>query len=440
MAEQHQGFVWQYADPDMAAGSATVIRTLLDHGYEAYWVGGCVRDEYMGRKVSDMDITTSALPEMTSNLFPHVVPTGIKHGTVTIIENGQAFEVTTYRVESGYEDHRRPKEVVFVSNIEEDLKRRDFTMNAMALGMDGAWVDPFGGRRDIDLRMIRCVGDAEVRFREDALRMIRCIRFASVFGFSIAKGTWKGILTVRSTLSWIAMERIRSELDKMMSGPDPLRGLELLKRSGLYALMKVPFPYKQHNSKIIAAISIVQSSCLDLRWVLLFIGCGISSVQLDHLLRDWTFSNKRRESIVGLIKLQERWDHDSTGEPDSDRQLWINLVLEHGPEIANQWLSMQEALQTAEQQMIESTEQEKSITKSVHVQHARTWLDEMQVKSLKDLKVTGNELLQALNRKGGPWLGEVLRHLLVRTAAGVLLNNKDHLIEEARQVMNDEKE
>ncbi|SMF87312.1 tRNA nucleotidyltransferase (CCA-adding enzyme) [Paenibacillus uliginis N3/975] len=431
MAEQHQSIVWQHADSDMAAGSAKVIRTLNDHGYEAYWVGGCVRDEYMGRKVSDMDITTSALPEMTSALFPRVVPTGIKHGTVTVIEKGQSFEVTTYRIEGGYEDHRRPTQVFFVSEVEEDLKRRDFTMNAMALGIDGIWVDPFGGRKDIDLRIIRCVGDARVRFREDALRMIRCIRFASVFGFSIAKDTWKGILADRETLSWIAMERIRSELDKMMSGPNPLRGLELIKQSGLYASMKVPFPFEKHDPKIIGAIPEVQSSDLDIRWALLIHGCGILVDEADKLLREWTFSNRRRETILGLLKFQERWFNDFRGiEPDSDRLLWINLVLELGTEIAEQWLCMQEAVQRAGQQ----------INADVSVEQAYHWLNTMNVRSLKDLQVTGSELLQALERRGGPWMGKVLQLLLVKTAAGFLPNDKDNLIEEAKRVMNHEEE
>ena len=130
--------------------------------------------------------------------------------------------MTTYRVESGYEDHRHPTEVAFVEEVTEDLRRRDFTMNAMARGIDGSWVDPFGGRADIDRQVIRRVGDARLRFREDALRMVRCIRFASVFGFSIAVHTWRGF-SRRDTLSWIAMERIRSEFEKILTGPSLAR-------------------------------------------------------------------------------------------------------------------------------------------------------------------------------------------------------------------------
>ncbi|MFC7682054.1 CCA tRNA nucleotidyltransferase [Paenibacillus sp. GCM10028914] len=431
MTEQYHNIVWQCADSEMASGSAEIIRTLNDHGYEAYWVGGCVRDEYMGRKVSDMDITTSALPEITSTLFPKVIPTGIKHGTVTVIEKGQPFEVTTYRVESGYEDHRHPTQVVFVSQVEEDLRRRDFTMNAMALGIDGVWVDPFEGRRDIDSHIIRCVGDAKVRFREDALRMIRCIRFASIFGFSIAKDTWKGILAVRDTLSWIAMERIRSELDKMMAGPDPLRGLELLKQSGLHSRMKVPFPYENNDPNMIHAISVIESAQLDVRWTLLIHGCGITSMEADKLLREWTFSNRRREMILGLLSLQEAWVTESRGDDlESHRLQWINAVLKHGAEIAETWLNMQEAIQSTG----------KLCVCGVSIEQMRLWLEDIQVRSLKDLNLTGNELLQALNRRGGPWMGKVLQELLVKSAAGFIPNDRDALIEEAKRVIKHEEQ
>ncbi|WP_054957614.1 CCA tRNA nucleotidyltransferase [Paenibacillus dakarensis] len=431
MAEQHQNIVWKYADSDMAAGSAEVIRTLHDHGYEAYWVGGCVRDEYMGRQVSDMDITTSALPEVTCSIFPRVIPTGIKHGTVTVLVNGQSFEVTTYRIESGYEDHRRPAQVVFVSEVEEDLRRRDFTMNAMALGIGGSWVDPYDGRRDIDLRIIRCVGDATVRFREDALRMIRCIRFASIFGFSIAKDTWKGILAVRDTLPWIAIERIRAELDKMMAGPDPLRGLGLLKKSGLYTRMKIPFPYAMKDPVIINAIPAMDSSHLDIRWAMLILGFDIPGSEAEKLLREWTFSNQRKAMISGLLSFQEAWFSGERGNDiEADRLLWIQLVLKHGAKTAESWLCMHEAVNTTGKQHIDQNS----------LVQARRWLEEMPVQSLKDLTLTGNEILQALNRRGGPWMGKVLQQLLFQTAAGLFPNERDRLIEEAKQVIEHEEE
>lgn len=426
MADMFNSIRWRNADPDMAERSADVVRTLLRHGHEAYWVGGCVRDEYMGRRVNDMDITTSALPEVTCSIFPKVIPTGIKHGTVTVLMEGQSFEVTTYRVESGYEDHRHPTEVAFVEEVTEDLRRRDFTMNAMARGIDGSWVDPFGGRADIDRQVIRCVGDARLRFREDALRMVRCIRFASVFGFSIAVHTWRGILSERDTLSWIAMERIRSEFEKILTGPAPLRGLELFVRSGLYARMKAPFPYTGHDTKAIEAMNGIEPEHSTIRWALLLLACGISVQEAEELLRSWTFSNKQREAIVKVLALQESYRQKQEVEAtESARHRWIKLVLVHGAEAAQGWLQLQKALnQTGAA----------SASLSV-IGQLDGWLRELRIRSLKDLAITGNELLETLDKRGGPWLGELLGQLLEKAAAGLINNDKESLIEEAKRVV-----
>ncbi|WP_098743045.1 CCA tRNA nucleotidyltransferase [Paenibacillus sp. EZ-K15] len=425
MADMFNSIRWRNADPDMAERSADVIRTLLRHGHEAYWVGGCVRDEYMGRRVSDMDITTSALPEVTCSVFPKVIPTGIKHGTVTVLMEGQSFEVTTYRVESGYEDHRHPTEVAFVRDVKEDLRRRDFTMNAMARGIDGSWVDPFGGRADVDRQVIRCVGDARLRFREDALRMVRCIRFASVFGFSIAVHTWRGILSERDTLSWIAMERIRSEFEKILTGPAPLRGLEMFVRSGLYTRMKAPFPYTGHDTQAIEAMNRIEPEQSTIRWTLLLLACGISAQAAEGLLRSWTFSNKQREAIVKLLALHESYLQGQEEDTKSARLQWIKLVLFHGAEAAQSWLHLQTALNRTGAA---------SASLSV-IEQLEGWLRELRIRSLKDLAITGNELLEALDKRGGPWLGELLGQLLEKAAAGLINNDKESLIEEAKRVV-----
>lgn len=425
MADIFNSIQWRNADSLMAEHSAEVIRTLLQHGYEAYWVGGCVRDEYMGRSVSDMDITTSALPEVTCSLFPKVIPTGIKHGTVTVLMGEQAFEVTTYRVESGYEDHRHPGEVLFVRDVKEDLRRRDFTMNAMARGIDGTWVDPFDGRADIDKGLIRCVGDARLRFREDALRMVRCIRFASVFGFSIAPHTWKGILSQRDTISWIALERIRSEFEKIIAGPSPLRGFEMFVRSGLHARMKVPFPYTGHDPKTIEAINRILPEQPWIRWSLLFLACCISAQDAERLLRSWTFSNRQRGDIVKLLKLHESYTHISENRDGISRLEWIRLILAHGAEAAESWLYMQQALNETGAQAV-SLDQ---------IQQLEHWQGELRIRSLKDLAITGSELLEALDKPGGPWLGDLLGQLLEKAAAGMINNDKETLIDEAKRVV-----
>lgn len=199
-----------------------LLKRLEDAGFEAYYVGGCVRDHLMGRAVHDVDITTNALPEQTAAVFEgyKVIPTGIKHGTVTVLAGGTPYEITTYRVDGSYSDSRRPDSVEFTPDIVQDLARRDFTMNAIAMDIRGNIVDPFGGRGDIEHSLIRCVGEPEKRFTEDALRIMRGIRFASQLGFGIEEKTAQAIIDMRGRLSIISRERVREELDKLLCGKD----------------------------------------------------------------------------------------------------------------------------------------------------------------------------------------------------------------------------
>ena len=166
-----------------------IIHVLEEHGFQAYAVGGCIRDSLLGRTPHDWDITTSALPEQVKDLFKKTVDTGIQHGTVTILLDGEGYEVTTYRLDGEYEDSRHPKEVTFTSLLSEDLKRRDFTVNAMAYNEKDGLVDLFGGQKDMEEKVIRCVGDPLERFTEDALRILRAVRFAAQLGFSIEERT-----------------------------------------------------------------------------------------------------------------------------------------------------------------------------------------------------------------------------------------------------------
>ncbi len=197
-----------------------IINKLEKAGFEAFAVGGCVRDTLMGRTPGDWDICTSALPEEVEKVFEaeRVVETGLKHGTVTLVLDRTPYEITTYRTEGEYKDFRRPESVCFVRDIREDLSRRDFTVNAMAYCPKKGIIDLFGGQRDIESRVIRCVGDPEKRFSEDALRILRGLRFASVLGFEIEKETAKAILNLRGLLKNISAERINVEFTKLLSG------------------------------------------------------------------------------------------------------------------------------------------------------------------------------------------------------------------------------
>ena len=198
-----------------------IIETLQKNGYEAFAVGGCVRDMLNGDTPHDFDITTSAEPETVMSLFEKTVPTGIKHGTVTVIINGVPNEVTTYRTDGEYRDHRRPDSVIFVKSLREDLARRDFTVNAMAYNKKDGLKDFFGGKQDIQNRILRAVGEPERRFYEDALRILRLFRFSSVLGFNIEENTLKAALGYAPTLKNVSAERIYSELLKTVCGKNP---------------------------------------------------------------------------------------------------------------------------------------------------------------------------------------------------------------------------
>lgn len=200
-----------------------IINNLQLHGYEAYAVGGCVRDSILARRPEDWDITTSARPEEIKKLFRRTVDTGIEHGTVTVLIGKDSFEVTTYRIDGAYEDSRHPKEVRFTRNLEEDLRRRDFTINAMAYNEEVRLVDVFGGMKDLNHHLIRCVGDPRERFSEDALRILRAVRFSAQLNFPIEQETAEAVRELAPTLEKISAERIQTELVKLLVSPHPER-------------------------------------------------------------------------------------------------------------------------------------------------------------------------------------------------------------------------
>ena len=203
--------------------SVIVLERLEKTGHKAYLVGGCLRDMMMGRVPHDFDIATSAEPEIVMSIFSdfEVIPTGIKHGTVTVMVDGEPIEITTFRKDSDYSDGRRPDSITFTDKIEDDLSRRDFTINAMAFGLDGEIVDPFGGKSDIKSRTIRTVGSAEERFSEDGLRILRAIRFASVLGFTIESETVEAIHKLSRMLDKVSFERVFSEMSKIITSKEP---------------------------------------------------------------------------------------------------------------------------------------------------------------------------------------------------------------------------
>ncbi|MBO4337766.1 MAG: CCA tRNA nucleotidyltransferase [Lachnospiraceae bacterium] len=225
---------------DIPGHVTQILRSLNRAGYEAYVVGGCVRDSILNRTPSDWDITTSALPMEVKAVFKRTVDTGIEHGTVTVLSGGSAVEVTTYRIDGKYEDGRHPKQVTFTPSLEEDLKRRDFTINAMAYNDEEGLVDLFDGTGDLERGMIRAVGDPVMRFTEDALRMMRAVRFAGQLGFDIDEETLKAIEKLHENLRLISPERIQTELVKLVTGMYPDRMRQMYK-TGLTAVFLPEF-------------------------------------------------------------------------------------------------------------------------------------------------------------------------------------------------------
>ena len=206
---------------DLPEHVQAIIGKLEEAGYEAYAVGGCVRDSLIGRIPGDWDITTSAKPGEVKALFARTVDTGIQHGTVTVLMDKMGYEVTTYRVDGEYEDGRHPREVEFTASLLEDLKRRDFTINAMAYNDRCGIVDIFGGRQDLKDKIIRCVGDAMERFSEDALRILRAVRFSAQLGCTIAESTRQAVSSLAGNLKHISAERIQAELVKLLLSDNP---------------------------------------------------------------------------------------------------------------------------------------------------------------------------------------------------------------------------
>lgn len=215
------------------ASSREVIRTLEQAGYEAVFVGGAVRDYVLGKLATDMDIATSAEPDEVKAVFSTTFDVGIAHGTVLVLMHREPIEVTTYRTEGTYSDNRRPDEVQFVKSLREDLQRRDFTMNALAMTIDGELIDPFGGRNDLAQRVIRAVGNPEDRFKEDALRMFRAIRFTAVLDFMIEPQTFEAIRNHAGRLRHISVERLKAEMDKLLIGVNPKAAFTAMQQTGL---------------------------------------------------------------------------------------------------------------------------------------------------------------------------------------------------------------
>ena len=288
-----------------------VMKQLVDAGYEAYFVGGSVRDMLLHKPISDVDIATSATPLEVKEIFPHTVDVGIEHGTVMVIHHKEGYEVTTFRTEEGYEDFRHPDKVTFVRSLEEDLKRRDFTINALAIGIDDQLIDFFDGIGDIERQCIRCVGDAKERFNEDALRMFRAVRFVGQLGFQIEEKTKNAISLLKMNLSKVAVERMKVEFEKMIQSSHRKEAMQLFVETGLYQACPL-FDGKDKILLKLAEFPLKEMSVLQ-AWILFVDELKLSDKEVTHLLKSWKSSNEQiRDILVGYrtyrARKEEGWN------------------------------------------------------------------------------------------------------------------------------------
>lgn len=280
---------------DPPASALKVLATLGEAGHEGWLVGGCVRDAILGRPVNDWDVATDARPEVVLTLFRKAIPTGLQHGTVTVVEGGDPIEVTTYRVEGEYTDGRRPDQVAFTADLTADLARRDFTINAMAYNpLLQAIVDPFDGQGDLERRTIRAVGAPHERFGEDGLRPMRAVRFATVLDLQIEPATWAAIEATLPTFAKVSVERIQVELVKLLAAPLAPRGLRQLRDCGLLGgfLPEVAGLDSARFDRLCAALPPLD---LDGRLGALLLASGLSADALCQRLR---FSNATRKALA----------------------------------------------------------------------------------------------------------------------------------------------
>ena len=430
-----------------------ILKTLHDAGYEAYAVGGAVRDTLLGKIPFDWDVTTSALPEQVMSLFgERAIPTGLKHGTVTVLAGDQRIEVTTYRLDGVYADHRHPEQVEFTTSLEEDLRRRDFTVNAMALAADGTLIDPFGGEQDLRAGILRAVGDGERRFEEDALRILRGLRFAATLDFAIEEQTAAAMSAKKELLSSLAAERVLEELTKLLCGKAVRR--VLMDYSHIIGVVlpeilpSVDFDHRNPHhcydvwEHTACAVENVPAEPL-LRWVMLlhdlgkpivcfyddeakkarYIGHQAASVELaEKILPRLRFDSDSTERILRLVKY-----HDMLFEP-TEKSI-RRMLRRFGEADLRALIHIRRADNLAQHPDFWGRQAELAACNEVLEQVLR----EDQCFSLAQLAVNGRDMM-ALSLSGRA-IGEMLEYLLAAVVEEELPNEKDVLLAAAKDMM-----
>lgn len=388
-----------------------ILGKLREHGYEAFAVGGCVRDAILGRIPGDWDITTSAHPEEVKQVFGHTIDTGLQHGTVTVMRDHIGYEITTYRIDGEYEDGRHPKEVVFTAELREDSRRRDFTINAMAYSHETGIVDIFGGTEDLAARRIRCVGDAGERFTEDALRILRAVRFSAQLGFSIEEMTWQALCELAPSLVHVSKERVQVELTKTLLSDRP-EYIWKTEAAGLAPYISKTFPevfaaWKERKRISGAAAHLPAEKAL--RWSYFLAPAGEETCV--RVLRELKMDN----DTIDKAKILSRFAFMQM-EPEEGAVRHAMSAMEDA--VFDWLLLLQEVLMP---ERMDAVEMVRSLAKQIR--------ERGDCIRLKTLAVTGKDLIQA-GIQPGPALGKTLHLLFEKVLENPAWNEKERLLAE----------
>ncbi|MBN8200258.1 CCA tRNA nucleotidyltransferase [Bacillus sp. NTK034] len=380
-----------------------VLENIEEAGYEAYFVGGSVRDYILGKEIADVDIATSAAPEEVKTLFPRTLDVGIEHGTVVVLHNGIPYEITTFRSEAEYLDFRRPSKVQFIRSLEEDLKRRDFTMNAIAMDKEGHLIDPFNGRGAIEEKRICTVGQPAERFTEDALRMMRAVRFFSQLAFEIEKKTYDALASLAHLLENIAVERKLAEFEKLLAGTSRMKALMVIGETGLSKYL----PNMSGFQKELMQAEDYNAAELTVEEMWAFLACifDLGEPQAEDFLKSWKLPVKKLKKILAIIKwiryrANNKWDAYSLYQAGCialNAERVRNVILhEDSSRGANTLVSQYNALP---------------------------------IKVRSDLQLTGDNLMDWFGKPPGPWIKAELEKTEKAVLHGELINSNESIRE-----------